>query len=131
MEDVKEIKKDKIAIVACSGASNTGQITNEVAKNLCKDAENFTMVCLAALPLGARTAMDKIENAKKIIVVDGCPIKCASQLIGKYTDKKPDIAFQIMEDYGVKKVSDPNAVDLEEVDKITKDVLAKIKNLSN
>ncbi|MHB8280682.1 MAG: putative zinc-binding protein, partial [Candidatus Humimicrobiaceae bacterium] len=52
MENSKEVKKGSIAVVACSGASNTGQITNEVAKNLCKDAENFTMVCLAALPLG-------------------------------------------------------------------------------
>lgn len=127
---MEEIKKDKIAVVACSGASNTGQITNEIAKKLSKDSENYTMVCLAAVPLGARSAMDKIENARKIIVVDGCPIKCASQLIGKYTDKKPDIAFQIMEDYGVKKVSDPNAVNAEEVGKITEDIKAKI-NSSN
>lgn len=75
--------------------------------------------------------MDKIENAKKITVVDGCPIKCASQLIEKYTDKKPDIAFQIMEDYGVKKVSDPNVVRSQGVGKITKDVFTKINNLSN
>ena len=36
----------KIAIVACSGAANTGQTANEVATNLCAKSEEYTMVCL-------------------------------------------------------------------------------------
>ena len=118
----------KIAIVACSGAANTGQTANEVATNLCAKSEDYTMVCLAALTLGHKNSLDKITDAKKIVVIGGCPVKCASQIVAKYTDKKPDLDIQIMEEYGIKKVSKPS-FEKEDVDKIVKDIEKKIKKL--
>ena len=118
----------KIAIVACSGAANTGQTANEVATNLCAKSEDYTMVCLAALTLGHKNSLDKIANARKIVVIDGCPVRCASQIVSKYTDKKPDLDIQIMEEYGIKKVSKPS-FEKEDVDKIVKDIEKKIKKL--
>ena len=117
----------KIAIVACSGAVNTGQTANEVATNLCARSEEYTMVCLAALTLGHKNSLDKIADAKKIIVVDGCSVKCASQIVAKYTDKKPDLDIQIMEEYGIKKVPKP-IFDKKDVAKISKDIEEKLKN---
>ena len=118
----------KIAIVACSGAANTGQTANEVATNLCAKSDEYTMVCLAALTLNHKNSLDKVANAKKIVVIDGCPVKCASQIVAKYTDKKPDLDIQIMEEYGIKKVSKPS-FEKEDVDKIVKDIEKKIKKL--
>ena len=118
----------KIAIVACSGASNTGQTTNEVAANLCAKSDEYTMVCLAALTLGHKISLDKIADAKKIVVVDGCPVKCASQIVAKYTDKKPDLDIQVMEEYGIKKVSKP-IFEKEDVNRIAKDIDNKVKSL--
>ena len=118
----------KIAIVACSGAANTGQTSNEVATNLCAKSEDYTMVCLAALTLGHKNSLDKIADARKIVVIDGCPVKCASQIVAKYTDKKPDLDIQIMEEYKIKKVSKPS-FEKEDVDKIVKDIEKKIKKL--
>ena len=118
----------KIAIVACSGAANTGQTANEVATNLCAKSDKYTMVCLAALTLGHKNSLDKITNAKEIVVVDGCPVKCASQIVAKYTDKKPDLDIQIMEEYSIKKVPKP-IFDKKDVDKISKDIEDKVKNL--
>ena len=118
----------KIAIVACSGAANTGQTSNEVATNLCAKSEDYTMVCLAALTLGHKNSLDKIADARKIVVIDGCPVKCASQIVAKYTDKKPDLDIQIMEEYEIKKVSKPS-FEKEDVDKIVKDIEKKIKKL--
>ena len=118
----------KIVIVAYSGAANTGQTANEVATNLCAKSEDYTMVCLAALTLGHKNSLDKITDAKKIVVIDGCPVKCASQIVAKYTDKKPDLDIQIMEEYGIKKVSKPS-FEKEDVDKIVKDIEKKIKKL--
>jgi len=118
----------KIAIVACSGASNTGQTTNEVAANLCAKSDEYTMVCLAALTLGHKNSLDKIADAKKIVVVDGCPVKCASQIVAKYTDKKPDLDIQVMEEYGIKKVSKP-AFERDDINRIAKDIDNKVKSL--
>jgi len=121
-------KDKKIAIVACSGAANTGQTANEVATNLCAKSDKYTMVCLAALTLGHQNSLNKIANAEKIIVVDGCPVKCASQIVAKYTDKKPDLDIQIMEEYGIEKVPKP-LFNKKDVDKISKDIEKKVKNL--
>lgn len=118
----------KIAIVACSGAANTGQTANEVATNICAKSDKYTMVCLAALTLGHKNSLDKIANAKEIVVVDGCPVKCASQIVAKYTDKKPDLDIQIMEEYGIKKIPKP-IFDKKDVAKISKDIEEKVKNL--
>ena len=118
----------KIAVVACSGASNTGQTTNEVATNLCAKSEDYTMVCLAALTLGHKNSLDKIADAKKIVVVDGCPVKCASQIVAKYTDKKPNLDIQIMEEYGIKKVPKPT-FEKQDIQRISKDIKDKVKNL--
>jgi len=118
----------KIAIVACSGAANTGQTSNEVATNLCASSEEYTMVCLAALTLGHQNSLDKIANAKKIVVIDGCPVKCASQIVAKYTDKKPDLDIQIMEEYGIKKIPKPT-FEKKDVARISKDIKEKVKSL--
>jgi len=118
----------KIAIVACSGAANTGQTANEVATNLCAKSEEYTMVCLAALTLNHKNSLDKVANAKKIVVIDGCPVKCASQIVAKFTDKKPDLDIQIMEEYGIKKVSKPS-FEKEDVNRIAKDIEDKVKSL--
>ena len=118
----------KIAIVACSGAANTGQTSNEVATNLCAKSEDYTMVCLAALTLGHKNSLDKIANAKKIVVIDGCPVKCASQIVEKFTGRKPDLDIQIMEEYGIKKVPKPT-FEKKDILRISKDIEDKVKNL--
>jgi len=121
------VENGKIAIVACSGAANTGQTANEVATNLCAKSDDYTMVCLAALTLKHQNSLDKIANARKIVVIDGCPVKCASQIVSKFTDKKPDLDIQIMEEYGIKKVPKPT-FEKKDVQRISKDIENKVKN---
>ncbi|MGM0366568.1 MAG: putative zinc-binding protein [Actinomycetota bacterium] len=120
------MKDKKNAVVACSGASNTGQTTNEVAKKLSLDSEDYTMVCLAALTLGHKSSLDKIGNASRIVVVDGCPVKCASKILGEYTDRGTDLDIQVMEDYGIKKEPRP-VFDAGDIKKITEDVKKKLE----
>lgn len=119
---------NKIALVACSGAANTGQTANEVVVNLCAKSEEYTMVCLAALTLGHKNSLDKIASAKKIIVIDGCPVKCASQIVSKFTDKKPDMDIQIMEQYGIEKIPKP-AFNKEDAGRIARDIEEKTRAL--
>ncbi|WEU40186.1 MAG: putative zinc-binding protein [Candidatus Odinarchaeum yellowstonii] len=121
----------KIAIIACSGASNTGQITNEVAKKIIKNLKNTVMVCLPGVPLEAKTSMDKINQADIVVAIDGCPIKCANRLLEKYTGRKPDIETNIMTDYNVKKSSDPLSYTDEEAERIAQDLIKRIKQLQS
>lgn len=118
-------KNNKVAVVACSGASNTGQTTNEVARKLSLDSEDYGMVCLAALTLGHQNSLDKIKDASKIVVIDGCPVKCASKILEKYTDKKADLYIQVMEDYKIKKEPKPSFED-RKVEEIIGDIKKKI-----
>jgi len=83
---------------------------------------------LAALTLGHKNSLDKIANAKKIVVIDGCPVKCASQIVSKFTDKKPDLDIQIMEKYGIEKIPEPT-FKKEDVGRIVRDIEEKTKAL--
>lgn len=117
----------KTALLVCSGASNTGQITNEVAKKICKDNKNTNMICLAALPLNHKSTLEKVNAADKIIVINGCPVSCASKILEKYTNKKPAICVNVMEEYKIKKSPDLSAYTSEDIEKISKDILEKIE----
>jgi uncharacterized metal-binding protein len=67
-----------VHIVSCSGASNTGKYSDEVARMIMSQG-SAKMLCLA------RFSIDKpfAENAKneigKLVVLDGCPINCAEK----------------------------------------------------
>lgn len=74
----------KIQIVSCSGASNTGEYTDKVARKLDERGE-ANMVCLAKVAVNDQTLINKLKSQKdkKIVVLDGCPINCALKIIGK------------------------------------------------
>ncbi|OFW54070.1 MAG: hypothetical protein A2163_01600 [Actinobacteria bacterium RBG_13_35_12] len=115
----------KIAIVACSGAANTGQTANEVTVDLCKKSDNYSMVCLVALTLSHKSSLEKLQNTGKIVIIDGCAVKCASEIVKKYGGKKTDLEIQIMEDYGIKKTSRP-IFNKDDVKRIARDIDRKI-----
>ncbi|MGE5372992.1 MAG: putative zinc-binding protein [Solirubrobacterales bacterium] len=65
-------------VVACSGASNLGQIANSVVVKMQQQGTG-QMSCLAAL--GAQVP-SYIESAKgaDLVVIDGCPVACAKKV---------------------------------------------------
>lgn len=69
-----------------------------------------------------------IAGARRIIIVDGCPVKCASQIVSKFTDKKPDLDIQIIEKYGIEKIPEPT-FKKEDVGRIVRDIEEKTKAL--
>ena len=73
----------KISIVSCSGASNTGKYTDEVAQRM-STKDGATMLCLAKIAIGDKTLIKKIkEETGKVIVLDGCPFNCAEKILAK------------------------------------------------
>jgi len=74
----------KIQIVSCSGASNTGEYADKVARRLDESGE-ANMVCLAKVAIGDQPLINKLKSQpdKKIVVLDGCAINCAEKILGK------------------------------------------------
>ena len=63
-------------ILACSGGSNVGQITNEVAKRLDIEKQG-KFFCLAGVGAHVSGMVASVEGSDKVLVVDGCPVACA------------------------------------------------------
>jgi uncharacterized metal-binding protein len=69
-----------VILLACSGGSNVGQITNEAAKRL--DQEGLgKFFCLAGVGGAIRGMLANVEGADRVIVLDGCPVACARAVL--------------------------------------------------
>ena len=69
----------KKIILACSGGSNVGQISNSIMVEMDKRGAGDAY-CLA----GVGAQLPKfIENSKasKVIAIDGCPVACAKRIL--------------------------------------------------
>lgn len=67
-------------ILACSGGSNVGQITNEVAKMLDIAGEG-KFFCLAGVGGHISAMVASLEGCDKVLVLDGCSVACAKKIM--------------------------------------------------
>jgi len=70
-------------ILACSGGSNVGQISNEVARRLTVDNRGV-MFCLAGLGGDVDPLVDRTKSAERVLVIDGCPVACAKKTLERH-----------------------------------------------
>lgn len=74
-------KPAEIMVFACSGGgANVGQISNQAALEITKEGK-AKMYCLAGLGGHVPGIIEATQKAKKIIVVDGCPVSCAKKMV--------------------------------------------------
>lgn len=66
--------------LACSGGSNVGQITNEVAKTL-DEAREAKFFCLAGVGGHISGMVASVKGSDKLLVLDGCPVGCAKKCV--------------------------------------------------
>lgn len=83
---------------ACSGAANTGYLSDSVARTLMKD-EAGKMTCLAALGADLSGFIESAKSARNI-VLDGCSVACGKKIFDKYGLSFTHI---VMTDMGVEK----------------------------
>lgn len=97
--------RHKFQIVSCSGASNTGKYTDDVARIL--SATGYAdMICLAKVAIGDQPLIKSVsEKNTKIIVLDGCPFNCAEKILGDKGMK--DIIHLNTTDFGIIKGKTP------------------------
>ena len=66
-------------IFPCAGVANTGQITNCAAVQLTEEGYGGS-ACIAPLATGARGIVTAAEDADEVIILDGCPARCAGKV---------------------------------------------------
>lgn len=90
-------------ILACSGASNVGQITNEVAKRLDVEKQG-RFFCLAGVGGHISGMIASVDGSDKVLVIDGCPVACAKLTMGEAGLDGYD--YVVVTDLGIEKNHD-------------------------
>ncbi len=74
--------KNPTLIVACSGAADVGELADLTARKLSREKKG-AMFCLAGV--GARISgfVKSAEGAESMLVIDGCPLKCATKTLNE------------------------------------------------
>ena len=71
----------ELMVLACSGASDVGHITDLVARKL-RDNGVRKMNCLAVVGAGIEKSIEDVKK-KNILVIDGCPIDCGKRIMDR------------------------------------------------
>jgi uncharacterized metal-binding protein len=69
-------------VFSCSGGCNVGQIANQVVYRLVTGGTG-KMACLAAVSAGMSGPVEGANQARMVLVVDGCPVRCALKTLEK------------------------------------------------
>lgn len=80
-----EERKSPVAVFYCAGASNVGQSTMLASVASANDLgyEKASLLCLASISAGLANITNAAKNAKGIVSVDGCPMKCSLKTLQK------------------------------------------------
>lgn len=69
-----------VMILACSGCSNTGQLSNQAAVELTREGFGM-MFCLAGIGGKLPGFVQSVKDAPIVVVIDGCPMGCAKAIL--------------------------------------------------
>lgn len=92
-----------VKIVACSGASNVGQIANQAAIELSKEKVGG-FFCLAGIGARIRGMVNAGKEADMVVAIDGCPVQCAAKTL-QNSEIEPAIQI-IVTELGIEKSHD-------------------------
>ncbi|MCD6366348.1 MAG: putative zinc-binding protein [Bacteroidales bacterium] len=85
MEDKKDnclCGAGEYIVMACSGASDVGQISDLVARKLRENGVR-KMNCLAVVGAGIEKSIENFKT-KEILIIDGCPIDCGKRMMEQH-----------------------------------------------
>jgi uncharacterized metal-binding protein len=67
-------------ILACSGGSNVGQLSNQAAVELTREGFG-KMFCLAGIGGQLSGFVQSAKDVPQMVTIDGCPVGCAKAII--------------------------------------------------
>ncbi len=101
-------------ILACSGGSNVGQLSNQVAIELTQ--EGFGKIsCLAGMGAHLSGFVQSARDIPELVVIDGCEVGCAKGVLEHA--EVPLRAYLVVTDLGIEKNKDMN-LKREEIDRV-------------
>ncbi|WP_243359466.1 putative zinc-binding protein [Fundidesulfovibrio terrae] len=96
-------KGDEVMILACSGGSNVGQLTNQAAVELTREGFG-KMFCLAGIGGGLKGFVKSAQGTPRVVVLDGCPVGCAKAILER--EEIPLKSYIVVTDLGIEKNKD-------------------------
>ncbi|QGY41915.1 zinc-binding protein [Pseudodesulfovibrio cashew] len=67
-------------VFSCSGAADVGEVADQAARELSRQGK-VKMFCLAGIGGRVSGIVKSTEAADQIVVIDGCPLNCASKTL--------------------------------------------------
>lgn len=92
-----------VRVVACSGASNVGQIANQAAIELARQ-KVAGFFCLAGVGGHIKGMVKSAKEAGLMIAIDGCLVQCAAKTL-QHIEIEPAIQI-IVTELGIEKSHD-------------------------
>jgi len=89
-----------VRVVACSGASNVGQIANQAAIQLARE-KVAGFFCLAGVGGHINGMVKSAKEAGLMVSIDGCPVQCAARTL-QHVEIEPAIQI-IVTELGIEK----------------------------
>lgn len=115
-------RDDATMILACSGASNVGQLSNRAAVELTKEGVG-RMFCLAGIGGDISGFVQSARDVQRLVVIDGCRTGCARAILEKAL--VPIEHYVVITEEGIEKNSD---LDLkpDDIDRVKKAVIRSL-----
>jgi uncharacterized metal-binding protein len=93
----------QIMILACSGASNIGQLSNQAAVELAREGFG-KMFCLAGIGAHLSGFIQSAKDVPNMVAIDGCGTACAKKILEHA--EIPVKAYVAISDLGIEKTMD-------------------------
>ena len=103
-----------IMILACSGGSNVGQLSNQAAVELTQEGFG-KMFCLAGVGGHLGGFVQSAKDVPRMVAIDGCEIGCAKAILDHV--EVPIKDYLVLTGLGIEKNKDFN-LKKEEIDKV-------------
>ena len=94
-----------IMILACSGGSNVGQLTNQAAVELTQEGFG-KMFCLAGIGGQLSGFVQSAKDVPQMVAIDGCSVGCAKAILDQA--KVPLKNYIVITELGIEKNKDFN-----------------------
>ncbi|RJQ70828.1 MAG: zinc-binding protein [Desulfobacteraceae bacterium] len=94
-----------VMILACSGASNVGQLSNQAAVELTREGFG-KMFCLAGIGGHLSGFVQSAKDVPRMVAVDGCSVGCAKAILEQA--RVPMQHYLVLTDEGIEKNKDFN-----------------------
>ncbi len=94
---------ENIMILACSGGSNVGQLSNQAAVELTREGFG-KMFCLAGIGGHLSGFVQSAKDIPQMVAIDGCSVGCAKAILEHA--EIPIKSYLVLTDLGIEKNKD-------------------------